>query len=229
VAQSNQPGPGPASAAGGIEPGTRIGAVETGGWERRKVQTRVALAEAAVRLFSEHGYEATTVEDIARAAHSSPRTFFRYFGTKEDVLFLNMAEIQDRFRDFLRERIPGLTCWEQIHLGINMAIRQVAEPSPEVREYSIRSWLAEPAVSGRFHKLVDQMEKNMANALAAERGVDADHDLHVQLAARAATAIYTTAFHLHVHTGKDLCHLVDQGFAVAAKSFADWPSAARGA
>jgi AcrR family transcriptional regulator len=194
--------------------------VETGGWERRKAQTRVALAEAAVRLFRERGFDATTVEDIARAAHSSPRTFFRYFRTKEDVLFLNMAEIQDSFRDFLRERIPGLACWEQIHLGINMAIRQVAEPSPEVREYSIRSWLSEPAVSSRFHNLVDQMEKNMADALAAERGVDADRDLHVQLAARAATAIYTAAFHLHAHTGQNLCGLVDEGFAITDKTFA---------
>jgi AcrR family transcriptional regulator len=203
--------------------------VETGGWERRKAQTRVALAEAAVRLFTERGYDATTVEDIARAAHSSQRTFFRYFGTKEDVLFLNMAEIQESFREFIGERIPGLTCWEQIHLGINMAIRQVAEPSPEVREFSIRSWLSEPAVSGRFHELVAQMERNMAAALATERGVDADQDLHVQLAARAATAIYTTAFHLHIHTGKELCTLVDEGFAIADKSFADAPNVARGA
>jgi AcrR family transcriptional regulator len=201
--------------------------VETGGWERRKAQTRIALAEAAVRLFQERGYEATTVEDIARAAHSSQRTFFRYFGTKEDVLFLNMAEIQESFRQFLSERIPGLSCWDQIHLGINMAIRQVVEPSPEVREYSIRSWLSEPAVSGRFHELVGQMERNMALALAAERGVDADHDLHVQLTARAATAIYTTAFHLHVHTGRDLCGLVDEGFAITDRSFSAAPPADR--
>jgi AcrR family transcriptional regulator len=72
-----------------------IPGMETGGWERRKAQTKVAMAGAAVRLFREFGYEKTPVEDIARAAHSSPRTFFRYFGTKEDVLFLNIREIQD--------------------------------------------------------------------------------------------------------------------------------------
>jgi AcrR family transcriptional regulator len=198
--------------------------VEGGGWERRKAQTRVAMAEAAVRLFGEQGYEATTVDDIARAARCSPRTFFRYFATKEDVLFLNMSDLQDDFRKFLAERIPGLTCWEQIHLGINMAIRQIAEPSPEVREFSIRSWISEPAVSARFHALVAQMETTMVEALAAERGVDPDADLFVQLAARAATAIYTASFHLHVHTGRELGALVDSGFAIADKSFADIPS-----
>ncbi|WP_445183594.1 TetR family transcriptional regulator [Pseudonocardia sp. Cha107L01] len=50
------------------------------GWERNKARTRVAMATAAVRLFREQGCDATTVEDIARAASSSSSTFFRYFG-----------------------------------------------------------------------------------------------------------------------------------------------------
>ena len=193
--------------------------MEAGGWARRKAETRVALAEAAVRLFRENGYEATTVEDIARAASSSPRTFFRYFATKEDVLFLNMIEIQEDFKRFIDAPIAGLTCWQQIHGGINIAIRQLADPSPDVEEFSIRSWLAEPAVSVRFHELAARMERTMAEALARERNVDADRDLYVQLAARAATAIYTSAFHLHVHTGQDLVSLVDDGFALVAETF----------
>jgi hypothetical protein len=56
------------------------------------------------------------------------------------------------------------------------------------------------------------MENTMARALAAERGVDADRDLEVQLAAQAATAIYLAAFHVHVHTGRDLVGLVNDGF-----------------
>jgi AcrR family transcriptional regulator len=192
--------------------GVKMPRVETGGWQRRKVQTRVALAEAAVRLFRDRGYEATTVDDIARAAHSSSSTFFRYFRTKEDVLFLNIREIQDYFRDFLGQPIPGLSCWEQIHLGINIGMLKVARPGTEVEEFSIRSWLNEPAVRGRFLELVTEMENTMAAALAAERRTDPDRDLSVQLAARIATAIYTAAFHLHICTGRDLVTLVDEGF-----------------
>ncbi|WP_102141966.1 TetR family transcriptional regulator [Mycobacterium hubeiense] len=50
-------------------------------------KVRTALLEAALNLFSANGYEQTTTDEIADAAGVSPRTFFRYFPTKESVLF----------------------------------------------------------------------------------------------------------------------------------------------
>ena len=50
--------------------------------------TERAMREAALRLMSERGYDATSTDDIARAAGVSPRTFFNYFASKDAVVLL---------------------------------------------------------------------------------------------------------------------------------------------
>src|SRR6266516_3521141 len=54
--------------------------------ERKRTSTRLMIQTEALRLFTEKGYAQTTVEEIADAAAISPRTFFRYFPNKEDVV-----------------------------------------------------------------------------------------------------------------------------------------------
>src|SRR5947207_9052307 len=60
--------------------------------ERKRTRMKVMLQTEALRLFAEKGYEQTTVEDIADAAAISPRTFFRYFPAKEDVVVWDEGE-----------------------------------------------------------------------------------------------------------------------------------------
>ncbi len=75
--------------------------------ERKKDQTREALALAAFALFQDKGYESTTVAEIARAANVSRRTFFRYYATKDALLFVEDSENLEHFRVLLGAREPG--------------------------------------------------------------------------------------------------------------------------
>lgn len=79
--------------------------------ERKKAKTRRLLQQEALRLFLEQGYDSTTVEQICDAVDISPSTFFRYFPTKEDVIFT------DDYDPFMEEAITG---------------RDPSEPIPDV-------------------------------------------------------------------------------------------------
>src|SRR5215212_8411293 len=72
--------------------------------ERKKMATRQALYEAAVRLAVEHGLERLTVEAIADAADVSRRTFSNYFPNKEEALLWSDRVRVRRLLDLVRER-----------------------------------------------------------------------------------------------------------------------------
>lgn len=81
-----------------------VGTEPEGRRERKKHQTAVALHDAAMRLFVERGYAETTVEDIADLADVSARTFFRYFSSKESVVFADEAVRRDLWVSALHAR-----------------------------------------------------------------------------------------------------------------------------
>ena len=66
---------------------------EPGLRERKRVETRRRIAEAAVRLVSEHGISATTVDEIAAEAGVGRATFFRYFESKELAIATGLSEV----------------------------------------------------------------------------------------------------------------------------------------
>ena len=74
--------------------------------ERKKRQTRLELARAAMRLFDERGYDGVTIEEIAAEANVSRRTFFRYFKTKEDLVTVDPEGKIAAMRIALRDGPP---------------------------------------------------------------------------------------------------------------------------
>jgi AcrR family transcriptional regulator len=75
--------------------------------ERKKEQTRQLIADAARRLFGEHGFDAVTVVDVARAADVAPATVFNYFPTKEDLFYSGLEAFEEELLTTIRERPPG--------------------------------------------------------------------------------------------------------------------------
>lgn len=72
--------------------------------ERKAVRTRASIEAAALKLFGDRGFEYTTIEQIAEAADIAPRTFFRYFPSKDAVLFGDLNTEIDRMRQVLAQR-----------------------------------------------------------------------------------------------------------------------------
>jgi TetR/AcrR family transcriptional regulator, regulator of mycofactocin system len=72
--------------------------------ERKQESVRTAIGEHAVRLFVDQSFQATTIDDIAKAAGIGRRTFFRYFETKEDVVLWKFDQFARRVVTLLEQR-----------------------------------------------------------------------------------------------------------------------------
>jgi AcrR family transcriptional regulator len=102
--------------------------------ERKKERTRAELQRHALRLFRDRGYAETTVDDIAAAAEVSRSTFFRYFGTKEDVvLFDDVDPVMDRMMAAVPEGTPLLEALRSVLRDSFASLDDEARDLEEVR------------------------------------------------------------------------------------------------
>lgn len=136
--------------------------------ERKKEKTRQALASAAMRLFAERGYEATTVADIAAAAEVSTRTFFAYFPSKEDVFFTGTRERLDLVRQAFAAHagaLPPLTAMRAtLDQIIETASGDLFAPDRDIR---LRLLIERPELRARGTQLLFSAHQVLADALRA--------------------------------------------------------------
>jgi AcrR family transcriptional regulator len=160
--------------------------------ERRRIRARREIAHAAVDLFEQKGFAATTTEEIADAADISQSTFFRHFARKEDPIFYDLderlAEMQATFA------APGHpTAWQTIRAAfIANASRWDTEDATTVRR--VRLFHSEPALISRYLQYCLAWEDAAAQLFAAERGADPESDLIARLNAGAAVTGFRAAF-----------------------------------
>ncbi|GAB3693364.1 TetR family transcriptional regulator [Actinocorallia lasiicapitis] len=160
--------------------------------ERKKLKTRRAIQEHALRLFAEHGYDATTVEQIAEAAEISPSTFFRYFPTKEDVVVTD--EYDPLMERFFREETAGLEPVAGLRkLFTESLTLMLADPADKARLLA-RVKLSDtvPALRARTWELHQQSTRPVLVAMLAERLGRAPDDLEIQLFAGMVIGVIST-------------------------------------
>jgi AcrR family transcriptional regulator len=71
-------------------------------------ERRAGILDAAVSLFAEHGYYVTTIQQIAKASGVSIGLIYQYFGDKDDILFLSLRRVLDRYETEIPARLDGV-------------------------------------------------------------------------------------------------------------------------
>src|SRR5438105_4966457 len=103
-----------------------------------KPPMRDALVAAAFQLFLERGYEQTTVDDIVALAGVGRRSFFRYFPSKEDVVFPDHERCLADMTAFLAESDPGCDPLERVCEAVRLVLRMYTEnPTFSVQRYRL--------------------------------------------------------------------------------------------
>src|SRR5579859_1605274 len=157
-----------------------------GRWEPN---ARGRLEEAALGLYSERGYDQTTVTEIARRAGLTERTFFRHFADKREVLFYGSGMLQERLVQSIDEAPDGLPPLDLI----GAALVAAAGPMEEIREFSLRRQAviaANPELQERELIKLATLAAALADALRG-RGVP---EPAASLAAEAGVAVFKIAF-----------------------------------
>jgi AcrR family transcriptional regulator len=98
--------------------------------ERTREAVRTEVRREALALFLQKGFEATTAEDIAAAVGISPRSFFRYFASKEDVLISDSIAFGHRVVDALAARPASEAIWASLRAALTPLVDGVMEQHP---------------------------------------------------------------------------------------------------
>jgi AcrR family transcriptional regulator len=191
---------------------------ERGLRERKKADTRAALAAATLRLAVERGWDHVTVEAIASAADVSYRTFFNHFSGKEEALLQPHGADRRGLSARLRAQPAGLDVLDAVRAAVREEAAEFEAEPAELRD-RMTVLMGTPSLLPRLIEMGASDEREMALAIAERTGQDIEVDLLPGLLAGVVSAaMKVSLWHWQLRDGAvGLSTLIDQALdAVAA-------------
>jgi AcrR family transcriptional regulator len=158
--------------------------------ERKKQQTRAAIADAAMALFADRGFDSVTVAEVAEAANVSTATVFNYFPTKEDLLYSRFEAFEEDLLAAVRTRPVGESVLDAF--GRFILDRSRSGANRELGErvaVTARIISNSPALLARERRIVSRYADALAELIAEETEAPPD-DLRPRVAAGALMAVH---------------------------------------
>jgi AcrR family transcriptional regulator len=140
----------------------------TGLRERRKQETRQAISDIATRMFVERGFAEVTIAQVADAAGVAKMTVTNYFPRKEDLVFDRAEAVVRHLADVITARAPGESLLTAIRRDYAEADVTIGLSTPGFAQMIISS----PVLTSRVLEMLDERERILGDAIAAETGTD---------------------------------------------------------
>jgi AcrR family transcriptional regulator len=138
---------------------------------RQRERLRKRIHDSALELFEEKGFEGTTISEIASAAETSPRTVFRHFGSKEELIFLRSPSMLALVRDLLSDRPASEPPYQAVKAALcALAERFESERAEWMRR--VRIIADSPTLSRRQAEVREAWIRGLAEGVAARQGAE---------------------------------------------------------
>ncbi|HEY6533732.1 MAG TPA: TetR family transcriptional regulator [Acidimicrobiales bacterium] len=188
---------------------------------RKKLRTRHAIQDAALELFVDQGFEATTVEQIAARVEVSPTTFFRYFRSKSEVIKGDQGERLPALQKAIIERPADEDDLEVLRVAIQQEWISSIDPERTLRQASVIA--ASPELRGVSFEIGFQWRAAISESLAQRHGLDTPDDRCI-FAASTAMSVFWRAVEIWRRGGAqdELSDHFDRGFKLMVGLCAEW-------
>jgi AcrR family transcriptional regulator len=168
--------------------------------ERKKLRTHRALADAALRIFAEQGFDKTTLEEVAEAAEVSKSTFFRFFPAKEAAAIEAEAELWQAYLTALADRQLSGPVLGELHQTLAAAVAGL-DPSWDERFVATRRLVAaEPALLAYVEHYRAGIRNQVIDCLAGKLGLNPE-DLRLHVLAELAVTAFSVSGRYWVRHG----------------------------